>query len=92
MFLLLVSTRCYFGKSPLVSAFNVLFFIFFLFELSSGLMCFSMKSLEVLCKAVVGEVLSVDKADCFGFVLPFTLRPLLNLMSIFLSQTILRSE
>lgn len=29
-------------------------------------MCFSMKSLEVFCKAVVGEVLSVDKADCFG--------------------------
>lgn len=45
----------------------------FLTEVLPGLICFSVKSLEVLCKTiagVVGEVLSVDqdKADCLeGF-------------------------
>lgn len=40
--------------------------VWFLTEVSPGLMCFSVKSLEVLCKTVVGEVLSVGKADCLG--------------------------
>lgn len=57
----------------------------FLTEVSPGLMCFSVKSLEVLCKTiagVVGEVLSVGKANCLGvFFFPHTPWPLLNLMS-----------
>lgn len=42
----------------------------FLTKVSPGLMCFSVKSLEVLCKTiagVVGEDLIVGKADCLGY-------------------------
>lgn len=66
----------------------------FLTEVLPGLICFSVKSLEVLCKTiagVVGEVLSVDqdKADCLeGFFFSLTLWPLPHLMSCSFFQTI----
>lgn len=67
MFILLVFTR----GVTLVNSISGWFGCteeFVLTEMSPGQMCFSVKSLEVLCKksfaSVVGEVLSVVKADC----------------------------